>query len=260
MAYMRSGTLVADHLQYFADVPLLALFCAGVVYAWNQRQRAAKIATAIIVTLLVAAMATYAFDRAEVYRNEETLWPDNLSKNPDTWQAHLIIAQRRFKQERFAEAAYHAGRAAELKPQLADIHNQLGLAYCRLDRFEEGIAEYRKALQLKEAKPSNARSAEVAKIRGNLANALAITANYLSESTPTIPEEATRRYDEAVRQYEESLELDPQQPAIHRDLGKLLARLRRYDEAIPHLRATLQMWPNEPGAHETLDAIEATRR
>ena len=260
MAYMRSGTLVADHLQYFADVPLLALFCAGVVYAWNQRQPVTKIATAIIVTLLVAAMVTFAFDRAEVYRNEETLWPDNLSKNPDTWQAHLIMAQRRFKQERYAEAAYHAGRAAELKPELADIRNQLGLAYCRLDRFEEGIAEYRKALQLKEEKPSNAMSAEVAKIRANLANALAISANYLSESTATVPDKATRRYDEAVRQYEESLELDPQQPAIHRNLGKLLAQLGCYDEAIPHLRATLQMWPNEPAARETLEAIEATRR
>ncbi len=186
MAYVRSGTLVADHLQYFADVSLLALFCAGVAYAWNQRQRATKIATATIVTLLVGVMGTYAFDRAEVYRNEETLWQDNLSKNPDAWQAHIMMAQRRFKQERYAEAAYHAGRAAELKPELADIHNELGLAYCRLERFEDGIAEYRKALQLKEAKPSAARSAGVAKIRANLANALAITANHLSESAPTI--------------------------------------------------------------------------
>jgi protein O-mannosyl-transferase len=259
MAYVRSGTLVADHLQYFADVPLLALFCAGVAYAWNQRQRAAKIATATVVTLLVAAMGTYAFDRAEVYRNEETLWPDNLSKNPDAWQAHIMMAQRRFKQERYAEAAYHAGRAAELKPELADIHNQLGLAYCRLERFEEGIVEYRKALQLKEAKPSTARNVGVAKIRANLANALAITANHLSESAPAVPDEATRRYDEAIRQYEQSLELDPRQPAIHRNLGMLLDQLGRYDEAIPHLRATLQMVPNEPVARELLDEIEARR-
>jgi len=260
MAYVRSGTLVADHLQYFADVPLLALFCAGVAYAWNQRQRATKIATATIVALLVGAMGTYAFGRAEVYRNEETLWQDNLSKNPDAWQAHIMMAQRRFKQERYAEAAYHAGRAAELKPGLADIHNQLGLAYCRLEEFEKGIAEYRTALQLKEAKPSTARSAGVAKIRANLANALAITANHLSESAHTVPEEAMRRYEEAIRQYEEALELDPQQPAIHRNLGMLLARLGRYDEAIPHLRATLQMVPNEPLARETLDAIEASHR
>ncbi len=260
MAYVRSGTLVANHLQYFADVPLLALFCAGVAYAWNHRQRMTKIATATIVTLLVGAMGTYAFARVQVYRNEETLWQDNLSKNPDAWQAHIMMAQRRFKQERYAEAAYHAGRAAELKPELADIHNELGLAYCRLERFEEGIAEYRAALQLKEAKPSTARNAGVAKIRTNLANALAITANHLSESASRVPEEAMRRYDEAVRQYEEALELDPHQPAIHRNLGMLLAQLGRYDEAIAHLRATLQMVPNEPLARETLDAIEASHR
>ncbi len=156
--------------------------------------------------------------------------------------------------------AWRIARAAELKPELADIHNQLGLAYCRLERFEEGIAEYRTALQLKEAKPSTASSAGVAKIRTNLANALALAANHLSESAPPVPEEAMRRYDEAVRQYEEALELDPQQPAIHRNLGMLLAQLGRYDEAIPHLRATLQMVPNEPLARETLDAIEASRR
>ena len=259
MAYVRSGTLVADHLQYFADVPLLALFSAGLAHLWRQRQRATKIAAAAIVTLLVGAMGTYAFSRAEVYRNEETLWQDNLSKNPDAWQAHIQIAQCRFDQERYAEAAYHSRRAAELKPELADIHNLLGLAYCRLERFNEGIAEYRTALQLKEAKPSTARNASVAKIRTNLANALTITANRLSESAP-IPEEAKRRYEEAIRQYEAALERDPQQPAIHRNLGMLLIKLGRYDEAIPHLRATLQIVPNEPVARELLDAIEASRR
>jgi len=260
MAYVRSGTLVADHLQYFADVSPLALFSAGVAYVWSHRQRAIKIATAAIVALLVGAIATYAFSRVEVYRNEETLWQDNLSKNPDAWQAHIQMAQRRFKQERYAEAAYHAGRAAELKPELADIHNQLGLAYCRLERFEEGIAEYRKALQLKEAKPSTARSASVATIRTNLANALTITAERSSESAPTVPEEAMRRYEEAIRQYEQALELEPQQPAIHRNLGMLLVKLGRYDEAIPHLQATLQIVPNEPIARQMLDAIEASRR
>jgi protein O-mannosyl-transferase len=259
MAYLRSGTLVADHFQYFADVSLLASFSAGVAFVWARPQRGTKIATIVVVTLLLGAMGTYAFSRAGVYRNEETLWQDNLSKNPDAWQAHIQMGQRLFKQERYAEAAYHSLRAAELKPELADIHNQLGLAYCRLERFDEGIAEYRKALQLKEVKLSTAQSAGVATIRTNLANALTITANHLSESAPTVPEEAMRRYDEAIHEYEKALELEPQQPAIHRNLGMLLAKLGRYDEAILQLRATLQIVPNEPLARETLDAIEASR-
>jgi Flp pilus assembly protein TadD len=260
MAYLRSGTLVADHFQYFADVSLLAFFSAGAAQVWTRPQRVPKIATVAVVTLLVSAMGTYTFSRAEIYRNEETLWQDNLSKNPDAWQAHIQMGQRLFSQERYAEAAYHSRRAAELKPELADIHNLLGLVYCRLERFDEGIAEYRKALKVKEVKPSTARSAGVATIHTNLANALAITANHLSESASTVPEEAMRRYDEAIREYEKALELEPQQPAIHRNLGLLLAKLGRYDEAVIHLRATLQIVPNEPVARKTLDAIEQNRR
>jgi tetratricopeptide (TPR) repeat protein len=69
-----------------------------------------------------------------------------------------------------------------------------------------------------------------------------------------------RSYEEAIHEYESALELEPQQPAIHRNLGLLLARLGRYDEAAAHLRATLRIVPDEPLARETLDAIEASKR
>jgi protein O-mannosyl-transferase len=259
MAYLRSGTLVADHLQYFADVSLIALFSAGVAAFWARLQRGTKIAAAALVALLLGAMGTYTCVRAAVFRDEETLWRDNLSKNPDSWQAHVRIGQRLFKQERYPEALLHLQRVVQLKPELADNHNLLGLVYCRLGRFEEGIAEYREALQLKEAKSSTAATDSVATIRTNLANALAITASNLSGSSATIPEEAFKRYEEAIEQYEKALELEPQQPAIHRNLGMLLARLGRYDEAEAHLRATLKIVPNEPAARATLEEIEAKR-
>jgi Flp pilus assembly protein TadD len=147
-----------------------------------------------------------------------------------------------------------------LKPELPENRNLLGLAYCRAERFEEGIAEYRKALELKESRASTAQSASVATtIRTNLANALTIIGNNLSGSATEIPSEATRRYEEAIAQYEKALELEPNQPAIHRNLGLLLAHLGRFDEAEAHLRATLQIVPNEPAAQETLKEIEAQR-
>ncbi|PYJ96284.1 MAG: hypothetical protein DME68_08570, partial [Verrucomicrobia bacterium] len=117
-----------------------------------------------------------------------------------------------------------------------------------------------KALQLKEAKSASVTSDRVAIIRTNLANALTITANNLSASSPAIPDEAMRRYEEAIREYERALELEPQHPAIHRNLGMLLAQLGRYDEAEAHLRTTLQIVPNEPLAREILEKIEAKRR
>src|SRR5436309_820631 len=257
MAYLRSGTLVADHLQYFADVSLIALVCAGVTMLANRGCRELKTAIAVISILSIGVMGVCAWQRTQVLHDEESLWRDNLAKNPDAWQAHARLGQRFFRQEKYSDAIEHLRRAVELKPELPEDHNLLGLAYCRAEQFDQGIREYREALRLKEAKPSTGQTASVATIRTNLANALTIVGNNLSNGAREIPAEAMRRYEEAIAQYEKALELEPNQPGIHRNLGILLARLGRYDEAKAHLRATLQIVPNEPAARETLEEIEA---
>ena len=257
MAYLRSGTLVADHLQYFADVSLIALVCAGVTMLANRGRRELKTAIAVICILSIGVMGVCAWQRTQVLHDEESLWRDNLAKNPDAWQAHARLGQHFFRQEKYSDAIEHLRRAVELKLELPEDHNLLGLAYCRAEQFDQGIGEYREALRLKEAKPSAGQTASVATIRTNLANALTIVGNNLSNGAREIPAEAMRRYGEAIAQYEKALELEPNQPGIHRNLGILLARLGRYDEAKAHLRATLQIVPNEPAARETLEEIEA---
>jgi protein O-mannosyl-transferase len=272
MLYPRSGALVADHLQYFADISLIALFSAGVARLWSTGRREIRIATATIILVVLAAMGSYSWVRAGVYRDEQTLWQDNFSKNPNTWQGHNRIGQLLFNQEKFAEALPHFERAVELKPELADNYNQLGLVYCRLQRFEEGIAQYRKGLQLKEERAATAQTVSTATIRVNLANALALTGNSFSDlaraasdqgdtaAAEADTKDANARFTEAIEQYEKALVIEPEHPAIHRNLGILLAQLGRNEEAIVHLRKVLQLVPNEPSARETLEAIEAQRR
>src|SRR5437762_8370981 len=181
MSYARSGALVADHLQYFADISLIAMFSAGVARLWSTGRREIRIVTATIVLVLVGVMGSYTWARAAVYRDEQTLWQDNFSKYPNTWQGHNRVGQLLFKQEKFAEAAPHFERAVQLKPELADNYNLLGVVYCRLQRFEEGIAQYRKGLQLNEGRPSTAQSVSTATMRVNLANALTLTGNHFSD-------------------------------------------------------------------------------
>jgi protein O-mannosyl-transferase len=268
MLYPRSGSLVADHLQYFADISLIALFSAGVAGLWSTGGRQIRIATASIIFVLLALMGRYTWARAGVYRDEQTLWQDNFSKNPNTWQGHNRVGQLFFSQEKFAEALPHFERAVQLKPELADNYNLLGLVYCRLQRFEEGIAQYREGLQLKEEKASTAQSVDAATMRVNLGNALTLTGNTFSElaraasdqgdmaAAQADAKESNARFTEAVEQYEKALAIEPEHPAIHRNLGILLSQMGRNEEAIVHLRKVLQLVPNEPAARETLDAIE----
>ena len=258
MAYVRSGTLVADHLQYFADISLIAFASAGMARVLGSARRTVRVYSAAVVLILLGGMGAYSFARATVYHDEETLWHETLSKNPDAWQGHNRLGQLYFDQGRFGEAAPHFERAAALKPELAGNHNLLGLAYCRLERFDEGIAEYRIALRLKEQNPATANTTATATIRANLANALTITANNLTERSKddkSAAQDAMDRYQEAVSQYEKALQLQPDQPAIHRNLGLLLVRLGRTSEAVVHLRKVLEYAPNEPIAREMLESL-----
>ena len=134
---------------------------------------------------MLGAMGGYTWNRTNVFRNEQTLWGDTIEKNPNAWQAHARLGQLFFKRERYAEAEQEFERTVELKPELAEHHNLLGLAECRLGRFEKGIAQYREALRLKEEKPVAADRASIATIRTNLANALGITANNLVDASRT---------------------------------------------------------------------------
>jgi tetratricopeptide (TPR) repeat protein len=256
MAYIRSGTLVANHFQYLADFPLIALFSAAVVSISKRGAIVRGIVYAGIV-LVLAAAATSTWTQAELFQNEEAFWLDTLSKNPKAWQGHARLGQRFVRRERYAEAIPHLERAIELKPEIADHYNLLGLAYCRVERFEEGIAQYRRALELKLARSTMTTRSSLATIHTNLANALAITAGRLGHAGASA--EATARYKEAVREYEEALVLEPEQPGIHRNFGLLLAALGRNDEAIAQFRIVLKLVPNEPVARETLAELESQR-
>ena len=253
MAYARGGTLVADHLQYLANVPLIAGVAAGVAWLWQRRSRAWRggIATTVIIALL--AMCSYTWARATVYRSEESLWRDTLAKNPDTWQGHNRLGQLLFARRDFAGAADHYQRAAVLKPDLAPNHNNLGLAYARQERFDLAVAAYREAIA---RSPANAKSTTTFRI--NLANALGAWGNQVETRSGTL-EQARQLYEEAAAGYRVVLAMDDRDAVAHRNLGMVLAQVGRLAEAAEHLRTTLRLIPNEPVATEILEEIRNSR-
>src|SRR5438045_8423405 len=149
----------------------------------NRARGEIRTAIAAIAILLIGMMGTYAWQRTKVFHDEESLWRDTLAKNPDAWQARARLEQYFFRQRKYSDAIEHLRRAVELKPELPEDHNLLGLA-------------------------------SVGTIRTNLGNVLTIVGNNLSNGAPEIPAEAMRRYEEAIDQYEKALKLEPNRPRI----------------------------------------------
>ncbi|HEX3913370.1 MAG TPA: tetratricopeptide repeat protein [Steroidobacteraceae bacterium] len=151
--------------------------------------------------------------------------------------------------------------AAQLLPEDAAAHNNLGNALGRLGRLEDAVARYRHALRL---------SPQFAEAHNNLGHALldlrqldaaAASLRRAIEANPRYAEAHDNlgtallglgRPDEAIASHRRALEIEAEFPEAHNNLGNALLELGRLDEAQASYRRALEINPNFTEAHNNL--------
>jgi tetratricopeptide (TPR) repeat protein len=112
----------------------------------------------------------------------------------------------------------------ELRPDLAEAHNNLGNALLSLRRYEEAAASYRRALDLRPNAPG---------AHANLGNAL----------------RALGRSQEALIHCRRALELEPDSADAHLLMGNALFDVGALDEAVASYARALELEPDCIEAH-----------
>ncbi len=113
-----------------------------------------------------------------------------------------------------------------------NIHNNLGIAYDKIGKYEQALEELRCALRL---------NPDYIEVRNNLA----VTYNKLG------------RQEEAVKELEEALRLNPGYAEAHSNLGTLHAGAGRLEEAVEEIKIAIKLNPCSALAHNNLGNIYA---
>ena len=121
-------------------------------------------------------------------------------------------------------------KAAELLPEDAELHYNLGNALMDLGRLAEAAASYRRALEIKP---------DFAEAHYNLGNAL----------------KDLGRLDDAVASYRRALQIEPEDAEAHYNLGVVLMNLGRLDDAVASHRRALEIKPDYAAAHYNLGIV-----
>ena len=122
-------------------------------------------------------------------------------------------------------AAYQ--EAIRLKPDYAEAHYNLGVAYGELGRYQEEIAAYQEAIRLKP---------DYADAHCNLGVAYG----------------ALSRYQEEIAAYQEAIRLQPDLADVHYNLGVAYGELGRYEEEIAAYQEAIRVKPDDADAHFNL--------
>lgn len=161
-----------------------------------------------------------------------------VQDHPKSWQPRNYLGSELYMEGKVADAATQFAKAAELNPASAECHNNIALALNALGKLDEATKEFQTAVKLKDS-GTDATPLDVeahASMDTNLANA------YLQ----------AKRYDDAIAAFRNALQLSPDFPMAHLNLGYSLMQQGKAAAAIPEILKALQLDPNIPQGQEDL--------
>jgi tetratricopeptide (TPR) repeat protein len=229
-----------------------------------QPVRSGRYSSAIVFFIIASTVLLAAYDRNQIWKDEETVWADvtgkspgkargynNLGKaysdrgfidkalqeykkgvrvNPSVARIHYNIGTAYAKQGRTDEAIEKFMVAVSLKPYLKEAHYNLGLAYSKKGMIDEAIEEYKLALR---SKP------DFIEALNNLG------AVYYKQG----------RMDEAIESLKKVTTLAPRTKKAHYNLGLAYKRKGLKDEAIREFKEVLKLNPQDEKARKILQSL-----
>jgi superkiller protein 3 len=189
-------------------------------------RRTAAIGGAVVV----GVCAVLTFSHAGVYRNTETLWNATLRSEPDCLAARYNLGKWYLKVGRYDDGIAQCRRILEIVPGDPGAEGVIAEIRLRQGKFAEASDAFEKLL---------ARRPDLAEAWCNLGFALL----------------QQHRAGEASAAYQKALELDPNYALAHNDLGNILLQQGRPDDALAHFVRAAQIKPDFGEAHYNIAEI-----
>jgi len=278
-------SFVADHFQYLASISVLALLAASVSKSFQhedheehggfsekpKRLRGLRGEGVVVVAAglaLAIAASVLTWRESRQYVDAETLYRTTIARNPASWLAHqnlgwLILGRGRATGSHPAleEAITHFREALRLRPDISQVHNNLGTAFLELGRNDDAKAALDTALRYRPDDPevhcnlslvlqrldrldeAVAEARTALRLRPGYADAAASLGNAL---------QSLGRQLEAIQAYRDALEWNPNDAETHHNLGSAFGTLGRFEEAAGEYQEALRLRPDSVRANRNL--------
>ncbi len=162
----------------------------------------------------------------------EQLFQEALLDPAATAYAHYGLGRVAIERQNPSRAILLFGQALTEQPEASAVHHALGLAYRDTDRLDE--ATHHLALAGPQAPRFSDPWLEEASRKVTGARV------HLSQGSR---DRRAGRYNSAMQHFRRAIELSPDDPSGHHNLGVLLGDLDRHQEAVGHLQSALELEP-----------------
>jgi arylsulfatase A-like enzyme/Tfp pilus assembly protein PilF len=156
-----------------------------------------------------------------------------IETDPDDPKTYYNIGNIYLNQDELEQARDYYEKALAIDPELPKAHYNLGNVLFKQGKIEEAVTHYSKAVELKP---------DWQEAQGNLGAA------------------KMKLVEKLISSWNESLQKNPNQPELHKNLGMTYDQLGNYEKAVYHWREALQLEPNQPDVLNNLAWLLAAKQ
>lgn len=242
--YPHIFSFVADHFVYHASIGIIALVIGGGSWIAGHITDKRMLAPTYAGLVLLPILFVLTWNHATAFYDAETLYRDNIAKNPDAWMPRNNLSSVLLRQ---AEQAMQSGDDA-----------------LRRERAQEAADQARAVLNLRPGHhTAHANLSEALRLLSDLDGAL----DHMKLAVEHLPHMAHYRWqkgrlhhlrdehEQAIEAYAAAVERAPERTHYRTDLVRLLIQQEYLDAAATHLAALLEQDRADYFALSTLGAI-----
>ena len=120
-------SFVADHFQYLASIPIIALFSAGMATLARRWRLNGGLAGGAALLALAAPLGVLTWAQSHQYVDAATLYRVTISANPSCWLAHNNLGILLQRLGRLNEAAAEYEAAMRIEPNAFEPHQNMSV-------------------------------------------------------------------------------------------------------------------------------------
>ena len=227
--------LIFDHRNYIPSLLFFVPISIGLINAlrYFSYKQSMQTIIAISIVLIIVGEGHATFMRNFTWRNEKSLWIDCIDKYPNLFRGHHNLGKyyAELNQDEKAIAEYKKAlglKEIHIKGEKSISYYNLGLIYSKKKEYEKAKRYYVHALKL---------NPQFSDAHHNLAALLANNPN----NQPYVYEELKK-----------AITYNPKTSHAYSDIGFLLAKMGKFDAAIIEIHKALQIDPDNVPALERL--------
>jgi protein O-mannosyl-transferase len=244
-------SFVADHFQYLACLPLIALAAAGVKLLFDRIPKKENWLVAVGCAIVVSALAARTYFESRAYAGPVVLYQTTIDRNPDCWLAHSNLGLALLEHDPQA-AIEHFREGLRLRPDYVGARQNLANALMATGRLNKAISEMRIVASHQPDNPTVLNTLGAALLQ---AGEYTEASQQFQRALQLRPDDPMTHYNlgvlqtyagntaEAIAQYEQAIRLSPKYTHAHNSLAVMLEQAGRRDEALEHLQTALRLDP-----------------